>query len=225
MEPTTPPHEPVEPQVYDQPLKTSAMAIWSLVLSILGLLIVGLGPLIGLILGIIAIVKIKNPANRLKGMGLAIAGTVIGGVLLLATPIMLAVIVPAMSMASDNARSVMMQSHMRQVHTAMLIYDAKHGALPPAENWLQVLIAEGDLMDGSILTMAEINRSIGYNANVAGQPLAELSPDRVLLFEIEGTQPRAGGAELLPDDPFIGRGYVVSSLDGKTAIEPDPQID
>lgn len=74
-----------------EPEKTSGMAVTALVLGILGLLasitlvffFVG-GPLglVALILGIIAITKIK-PGSGLKGKGMAIAGAITGGLGLL----------------------------------------------------------------------------------------------------------------------------------------------
>src|SRR3989442_6088652 len=54
--------------------KTSGMAIASLVLAILTLPTCGIGGIVGLILGIVSLVKISNSQGRLSGKGLAIAG-------------------------------------------------------------------------------------------------------------------------------------------------------
>jgi hypothetical protein len=54
------------------PAKTSGLAIWSLVLSL-----VGLGP-VGVVLGHLALNEIKKSNGAVEGQGLAIAGLVIG---------------------------------------------------------------------------------------------------------------------------------------------------
>lgn len=56
---------------------TNTMAIAALVSSLVGLLCLGLGPLLGLIFGIIALNQIKQSGER--GRGMAIAGIVISG--------------------------------------------------------------------------------------------------------------------------------------------------
>src|SRR4051794_21207180 len=54
--------------------QTSGLAIASLVCGILGWCTAGISALAGLILGIMALSKIKNSQGRLSGRGLAIAG-------------------------------------------------------------------------------------------------------------------------------------------------------
>src|SRR5690348_1402598 len=65
---TTPP--PLPTGAAAGPAKTSALAIPSLALGILGLFSCGLTALFGLILGIIAMVKVKGSNGALKGNGL-----------------------------------------------------------------------------------------------------------------------------------------------------------
>jgi len=60
--------------------KTSALAVWSIVLSF-----IPLGGFLGLILGILAKARIADHRDRLKGDGLAIAGMVLGGLNILLT--------------------------------------------------------------------------------------------------------------------------------------------
>lgn len=60
-----------------QAMGTNTMAIASLVASLVGLLCLGLGPLLGLIFGIIALNQIKQSGEG--GRGMAIAGIVISG--------------------------------------------------------------------------------------------------------------------------------------------------
>jgi len=64
---------PVVPQV-----KTSGLAIAALVCGIAGLCTGGLGGIAGIILGIVAMVKVKRSAGQLKGKGLAVGGIIAG---------------------------------------------------------------------------------------------------------------------------------------------------
>src|SRR2546423_7623620 len=66
--------------------KTSGMAIASLVLAILTLPTCGIGGIVGLILGIVSLVKISNSQGQLRGKGLAISGICIAGFFLLIAP-------------------------------------------------------------------------------------------------------------------------------------------
>ena len=78
------------------PAKTSGVAIASLILGILGFC--GITALVGLILGIVALVKINRSGGRLSGQGLAIAGISVSGFMLLfSIPIMAAMLLPALA--------------------------------------------------------------------------------------------------------------------------------
>ena len=80
-QPTPPKAPPITPGEIPTsgPTKTSVMAIASLVLGVLGFCTLGLGGLIGVILGIVALVGINKSAGRLGGQGLAIGGIVVSG--------------------------------------------------------------------------------------------------------------------------------------------------
>ena len=65
------------------PPKTSGLAITSLVLGCLGLLTCGITSLVGLILGIVALVRINKSKGQLGGQGLALAGTIVSAAFLL----------------------------------------------------------------------------------------------------------------------------------------------
>jgi hypothetical protein len=66
------------------PAKTSGMAIASLVLSLLGLVFIlpVVGPVLGVIFGHMALGEIKRSGGAIEGQGLAVAGLVIGYILL-----------------------------------------------------------------------------------------------------------------------------------------------
>src|SRR3954469_10338822 len=85
------------------PSKTSGLALASLILGILGLFCVGISALVGLILGIIAIVTINKSGGRLRGSGLAIAGTIVSAFVLLVMP---ALLLPALAKAKMKAQTI-----------------------------------------------------------------------------------------------------------------------
>ena len=89
--------------------KTSGLAVASLILGLLGLCVPPLA-LVGLILGIIALVSIGRSAGQLGGKGLAIGGTICSGVGLLVIPIMIvAIAIPSFkqaSMAANETRAI-----------------------------------------------------------------------------------------------------------------------
>lgn len=59
--------------------KTSGLAVASLVCGLLGLLTCGLGAIVGLILGIVGLMRIRQSGGALGGEGLAVAGIVVSG--------------------------------------------------------------------------------------------------------------------------------------------------
>ena len=77
------------------PPKTSGLAITSLVLGCLGLVTCGITSLVGLILGIIALVRINKSRGQLGGQGMALAGTIVSGAFLLLAPIPAALLRPS----------------------------------------------------------------------------------------------------------------------------------
>ena len=123
--------------------KTSGMAIASLVCGIVGPCTVGLCSVIGLILGIVGLVKIgKEPATK-KGRGLAIAGIAVSGVGILILPILIpllaAILLPAIFGAMDMANSTSSANNVHQLCMTAEQYAASHGGkLPPADSWPEV---------------------------------------------------------------------------------------
>jgi len=96
-------------------LKNSALAIWSLVLGVIGLafLVFCVGPLFAIpavICGHMAYSRIKHSGGALAGQGMALAGLITGylsiGFSILLVPMMLAIAIPNFV----NAREVSMQN-------------------------------------------------------------------------------------------------------------------
>src|SRR5882762_2939450 len=84
---------PTSPVVRTVP-ETSATAIASLVLGILGFFSCGITALIGLILGFVSLVQTRHSNGRLSGGGLAIAGICVSAVFLLLTIVSLLFFLP-----------------------------------------------------------------------------------------------------------------------------------
>lgn len=123
---------------------TSGVAIASLVCSLMGLLIPGLG-LIGLVLGIIALRHIRKHGSR-DGRGLAIAGVVIGTItLIIGVALGAGVLLPALREARQAARATMTQSNLKQISIGMAAYARDNkGYLPEvASGWQQRLSKYG----------------------------------------------------------------------------------
>src|SRR5688572_5443988 len=85
------------------PAKTSGMAIASLVCGSLGLFCGGLTAVIGIILGIVSLVRINRSEGRLGGQGMAIAGLCVSGVIGLIMP---ALLLPALVKAKARAQTI-----------------------------------------------------------------------------------------------------------------------
>jgi len=116
---TLPPLSQVQ---YQQP-KTSALAIWALVLGILSLLllIVCFGSLLAIpaiICGHLGYSRIKKSGGQLTGQGLAIGGFVTGYVSLVLTMLLLVIAIPNFIKARDIAQRNACISNLRQIAAA-----------------------------------------------------------------------------------------------------------
>jgi hypothetical protein len=126
MSETIPP--PLQPSA--QP-KTSALAIWSLVLGILSLICFTIFAAIpGVICGHKALSKIKRSGGLLTGQGLAIAGLVTGylGVAwaIFVIPLMLAIAIPNFVKARSTAQANACINNLRQIDAAANQFALEH---------------------------------------------------------------------------------------------------
>jgi hypothetical protein len=118
MNETTPPPLGVVPQP-----KTSALAIWSLVLGILSLVCFTIfAGIPGVICGHKAISRIKQSGGALTGQGLAIAGLVTGylGIAwaIIMIPMMMAIAIPNFVKARDTSMQNACINNLRQIDGA-----------------------------------------------------------------------------------------------------------
>jgi peptidyl-prolyl cis-trans isomerase B (cyclophilin B) len=107
--------------------RTSGLAVASLILGILGLCTSGLTALAGLILGICALSAISKSGGRLKGQGLALAGTIISAVFVLVGLLSAVALLPALARARGEARKVRCGSNLSQIAKATNLYMIQYG--------------------------------------------------------------------------------------------------
>ena len=185
------------PPIHPQPpaARTSSMAVASLVLGILGLFSCGSTALFGLILGIIAMVRVTKSRGALTGKGLALAGVVVSGVFLLLLPAMLAMTLPALAAAKQRAQQISCMNNERQLAQAVRLYSTAHANhFPPAATWCDAIHSNVS-SDAWFKCPAAPAMRCGYafNARLDGVDASQVNPRTVLLFDAEGDWNAHGG--------------------------------
>lgn len=113
------------------------MATAALVFGILSFLCVPLCGIVALILGIIALSKIKNSNGVLLGHGKAVTGIVFGCWSILRFPvlaILAAMILPALSKAREKAQQISCVNNLKQITLAVAIFAEDHNDHIPNES-------------------------------------------------------------------------------------------
>lgn len=202
--------------------KTSGLAIASLVLGILGLVSCGATALIGLVLGIVAMVKIKNSEGRLSGNGLAIAGTAVSGVFLLLIPIQAAMLLPALAKAKERAQTINCVNHVKQLSLAVRIYAVdSDDRFPPAASWCDAIQhAVGAENTFQCPSDPSLRCAFAYNRKLDGLPEDEINPETVMFFESDAGWNAAGGPELFSPHKHSRTSIVVGLADGSVQQMP-----
>ncbi len=198
--------------------KTSGMAITSLVMGILGLC--GITAVMGLILGIVSLVRINRSGGRLSGRGLAIAGISLSGLFLLLIPVYAAMMLPALARAKFNAQSIYCISNMKQLGLAVRTYANDHNnQLPPAAMWCDAIQSYAG-SSKIFQCPSEPGRRCAYafNAKLDGKKLDEINPETVVLFQSDLGWNGSGGAEALK--PHRHSRYSVEVLLADGAVTP-----
>jgi len=144
------------------PSKTSGMAVTSLVLGILGLFTCGITALIGLVLGIVALVKVKNSRGALGGGGLALAGIIVSAVFIFMIPIFAAMLLPALSAAKQRAQTINCLNNVKQVSLAVRVYsEANLDRFPAATNWCDAVVSYLAISPAAVAAMRSMPGSPG----------------------------------------------------------------
>jgi hypothetical protein len=123
---------PLESPLPILPLRTSKLAIASLVLGVMSAGCTVFTGIPSVILGIMALAKIRKQPHELGGHGLAIAGIVCSGVLgLFFFAIIATLAVPAYTGVQERARMMQAVNNARQIAIVMKNYAGDHQGLYP----------------------------------------------------------------------------------------------
>jgi len=169
-------------QVYQQPAKTSGMAIAALVLGLISLV-----PCLGfltfipaIVLSIVALVKISGSNGQLKGQGMAIAGLVVA---LLATIIIpVSILMPALGRARELAKRVQCQSNLSAVGRSVVMYRNEYrGEMPPT---LEILFDTEGLSPLSLICPSSDDVSGGNSYIYRGNDLpADANGELIVAYD------------------------------------------
>jgi hypothetical protein len=209
------------------PAETSALAVTSLVLGILGLFTCGITALIGLILGIIAMVSVSNSRGALRGFGIALAGIIVSCVFLFMIPVYAGMLLPALAAAKQKAQVINCVNNEKQLAMAVRNYSNDHANhFPPAATWCDAI--KTAVGSENVFKCAGANSNsrcdYAFNARLDGMDESKVAPDAVMIFESDGGWNANGGPELMIGHPRHSRIFVVAFADGSVQQLQESQI-
>jgi prepilin-type processing-associated H-X9-DG protein len=199
--------------------RTSRLAVTSLVLGVLGIFSCGGTALVGLILGIMGLNRIKKSQGQLSGSGLAIAGIVVSAIFLLMLPIYAALLLPALAKAKAKAQGIQCMNNGRQIALGIIMYaEGNTNLLPQAATWCDDALTQLSAAKVFLCPAGDATDRChyAYNANLSGLDSTQIRnpATTVLAFEADGGWNRSGGPELLPTPPRHSKGVVIIFADG-----------
>lgn len=218
---------------------TSATAIVSLICGILSFCTAGVSGVVGLVLGVAAVVVIRRSGGMKKGAGLAVAGiatSLVGILVWLAAAGLVYVVIPrfehqrhmaSATDATDSRRAEEVLDSLMTLTAAADAYVAEHdGRLPQADEFPAAL--EKYLpAEASALPKAPKGRRFVMNVALSGVKRDDLvdADVTVLFFLGSGSGPAAGDRRLAR--PIGGRGSVfpVAFADGTVQLLPEKDLD
>lgn len=115
-----------------EPQRTG-MAVTSLVSGVLSLTICPVvAALVGVITGIVALVRANREPQKYGGNGMAVAGIVMSSLGLVVIPLMISILLPSLSRARELSKRTVCAANMRGIGQALYIYamDEPDGAFP-----------------------------------------------------------------------------------------------
>jgi len=198
-----------------KPQKTSGLAIASLVLGILGFCTVGTTALIGLILGIVGLVKINKSQGQVGGKNMAIAGLCVSGAAILMLPILAGMMLPALANAKDKAQTIRCVNNVKQLALALRMYaNDNNDTYPKAEKWCDAILNEAGTPTIFVCPGANDGQRSHYafNAKLSGKKEGDVHPETVMIFECAGGWNISGGKDNA--EKHHRRTYVVGFADG-----------
>jgi len=211
---------PVSPSSPVLSVKTSGLAIASLVLGILAPFTCFITAIPAIVIGIVALVKISKSAGQLKGSGLAITGIVIPPALLPIIALLMGIMMPALARVKQASLRIVCANNMSNLTKAMLIYaNDNNDMFPTPAKWCDLLVEYQNVSKQTFACPAALikYRSVdqcnyAMNKNVEGLG-TNAPPDMVLLFETQPGWNQSGGPEILSTDNHQGEGCNVAFVD------------
>jgi prepilin-type processing-associated H-X9-DG protein len=203
------------------PARTSGMAIASLVLGILGMFSCGVTALVGLILGFVAMGKVKRSNGTITGHGIALAGTIVSAIFLLFTvPMGAAIFLPALAKAKARAQSVQCMNNVHRLDIAIQSYAAEHdGQFPYATNWCDAIESKTSSPAFKCPAAGANDRcDYAFNSRVSGMNRADINGQTVVLFETDDQWNANGGPELMPAKWRHHNTCIVAFADGHAEV-------
>jgi uncharacterized membrane-anchored protein YhcB (DUF1043 family) len=212
-----------------QKTKTCGLAIASVVLGIAGFFMwgmLGVGWIVGLILGIVALNKIKRSNGLLKGQGFAVTGIATSAAGLVLGCIFLVMVLPEFG---HMARQMQCAENLSHLKYAIREYanDCEE-QYPTADKWCDLLVKYSYAGDYSNMFMCKGALESGDKGrcHYAMNPNVEPnSPnDVVLLFETKGGWNQFGGPEILTFENHKGKGCNILFNDGRMEFVKPEEI-
>ena len=210
--------------------KTSGMAIASLVCGIVGPCTAGVLSLVGIVLGIVGIMKVNRSGGRVKGTGLAVAGIVVSAAGLVVVLVAAAILVPTIMAGMTFAGAMKAQNDMQTLCQGMVMYAMENnGEFPEADGW-EAALADGQFVAPGLLrdrTDPDAGPWYAMNRAVGGKSMDAIARpgETVLFFECARGCPGAGGREDLPEEPAFMAGYTIGFCDGHVRIVPQAEVE
>ncbi len=186
--------------------KTSAQAVWSLVLGILSIGCLWLlGSIPAILLGVAAVKNIDRSGGALKGRGIGIAGIVTGSVGIfsgfVAVGILASAAMPAYNGVQRRANEAKEMNAIKQVMLACRVYAADHeGRFPES---LAALVEKEYLPESIIEPPSAPGSTLLYRPGLTD----EADPGEILLASPVSSRRRivgfsGGNVEAIPEDQF-----------------------
>lgn len=180
----------------------------------------GLGPILmvcallgsvgGMLSGVASVRAIKRSEGLLAGEGLATGGLSLAAVGFIA----FLVSTQFSSWADDKADDsrALCTQNLKVLRQALTTYAERNdGKLPPTKNWCGAILGMAQELQqspdfrGSLFqcpsSITSFESSYGLNASLEGMKLADIPPNTILLFEIDGGWNVSGGKETLVGTP------------------------
>lgn len=206
--------------------KTSGMAIASLVLGIAGMFTCGVTALVGLVLGIISLIKIPKSNGALRGWGIALAGTIVSALFLLVMPVYAGLFIPALANAKQKTQEINCVNNLKQLALAVRIYASDNDdKYPTAATWCDLI--QADVGSARVFQCPAADKDqrchYAYNAKLSGLEEDKINTNTVLFVEADGSWNQSGGPELMLPKPRHRR-FVVAFADGRVERFTPAQI-